>query len=450
MAWGDDVEDSEEDEQDEESGIPEIPDFPKTFEKAVRGSGSITDFDEEQLENQIDEIDDIDLLKEAWMQAGGPRRETIESQIHDLGGDVKEKSDASSEKADDESAEEEDEDDSDEEESSDGGWGSSDDDDSEEAPEPSVESVEDMEDDDAGESKGSAQNESSGDLSDSGGPPVPENSITVKEAADRDRRWKIMVWGPPKLFKTHFCYTMPEPIAFIDLEGKADDIASKFAGKEIQVWQPKDMTANPDTKFRRAKKALDEALEWLDWHRENNGEIGSIVVDSMSLMWEWAQVHHKLENYPLKDEEEIDLSSNFNSSQESDWAVIKEYHNGEFRERITDSPYHFCWTAMERVDFEQTFEEGSDQQIMEPTGEPKNTYKADTIIHARKDPDRGKVGDLTGSNFTDNVFVGMEKPTFPKVSDAIERIQGAESSDNPDSRSEISDQIDAAELVGME
>ncbi|PHQ43924.1 hypothetical protein Z052_01940 [Halorubrum sp. C191] len=312
---------------------------------------------------------------------------------------------------------------------------------------PSVTSAVDMTDTPDDESNG-ADDGVSGETADGAPePPTPSSAISVEQAAERDRRWKIMAWGPPKLFKTHMGFTMPEPVAFLDLEGKADDIAHKFTNREVQIWQPKSMTAEPDTKFRRTRKALDEALEWLDWHREKRGVTGSIVVDSMSLMWEWAQTHHILENYKLKDPEEVELSANFNSSQESDWQVIKEYHNGEFRGRIVDSPYHFYWTAMERVDFEETFEDEQDRQYYEPKGEKNNPYKADTILRARKDDDSGKVGDLVGSNFTDNVFVGMEKPTFPKVRDAVNRIEEAESSDEPVAVDELADAIEAETII---
>ena len=444
MGWGDDVEDKE----DDDDGQTELSDFKPSFEKSVRGSGSVNDLDEGTLNANIDQIEDEDLLREAWLQADGPHQTIIEKRIEDIGGSTPEGNSQSTSENTSDTSTDSNETESESESSDDGSWGGTPEGESSESPQPAVESMDEMEEEKDSEEDESAQSEDMGLSSDSGGPPVPQNAISPEEAADRDRRWKIMVWGPPKLFKTHFCYTMPEPIAFLDLEGKADDLARKFKGKEIQIWQPKSMTAKPDTKFRRAKKALDEALEWLDWWREEQGETGTIVVDSMSLMWEWAQIHHKIENYPLKDEEDIELSSNFNSSQESDWAVIKEYHNGEFRERITDSPYHFCWTAMERLDFERQFEEGDgNAQFMEPTGEPKNTYKADTIIRARKDSDRGKVGDLTGSNFTDNVFVGLEKPTFPKVSDAIDRIEAAESGEEEASRSQLADEIGAESII---
>lgn len=312
-----------------------------------------------------------------------------------------------------------------------------------------VQSVSEMES--SSNEEESAENDVESESGTSDGPPTPADSVSPSDAAQWDRRWKILVWGPPKLFKTHFSYTMPEPIAFLDLEGKADDIASKFEDREVQIWQPKRMEAEPNTKFRRAKKALDQAMEWLDWYRENEDRRGTVVVDSMTLLWEWAQIHHKIENYPVKAEEQglenIELSANFNSSRESDWAAVKGYHNREFRERVTDSQYHFCWTAMERESFEETFEDEENRRFMEPKGEPDNEYKADTVIRARKDKDRGKVGDLVGSNTTDNVFVGLKRPTFPKVEKAIGEIAAAEASDESVDRSELASRIGAEAII---
>lgn len=451
MGWGDDVESSEEEDSTEE----EEPAFGVQFEKAILGTGEPGDISELQLNQNLDEVEDEEVLRQAWLQFGGEKRNLVENRLESLGVDLpgdgegeEESSDADGDDSDHSEDSEETEDDS-----SDNSWGGSTEDDEEdgespddsEAAQPSIESVEDMEEESDEES---SQSEESADSGGSGnGPPVPASAVGPDELMDRDRRWKIMTWGPPKLFKTHFAYTMPEPIAYIDTEGKADDILSKFSGKEIQFWRPDEMTAKPDTKFRRVKKALDEALEWLDWWYENEGKIGTIVVDSMSLVWEWAQRHHKLENYPLKDAEEVSLSSNFQSSQESDWAVIKEYHNGEFRERITDSRYHFYWTAMQRVSFEETFEDEDNRQIYEPKGEPNNDHKVDTIIRARKDKERGKVGDLVGSNFTDNVFVGLKKPTYPKVQKAINEIMAAEGSDDSVDRSELAKSVGAEAII---
>lgn len=430
-SWTGDVDDDEESEDEEDS--QEEQTFEETFLEAVE-SDSISEIPELDLLEGIEEVDDEEALRKAWLDLDGERESIVENRIEELTG----QSPSEENEADEDGAEEQ--------ESDSSGWGGSGSEESDEStddPEPEINSGEEMEEE--ADTDDSDSDESVEETT--GGPPEPSNAMTLEEASEKSRRWKIMVWGPPKLFKTHFAYTMPEPIAFLDLEGKADDLAQKFAGKEIRIWQPNEMEAEPDTKFRRAKKALDEAIEWLDWHRKENGEVGTIVVDSMTLVWEWAQTHHKLENYPLKDEDEVELSANFKSSQESDWAVIKEYHNGEFREKITDSNYHFYWTAMERESFEETFGDEENRRFMEPKGEPDNDYKVDTEIHARKDKDRGKVGDLIGSNYVDNMFVGLKKPTYPKVRDAIQRIEEAEVAEDPVSRSKLADEIEAEAII---
>lgn len=439
-SWTGDTDDSDESEGEPETA--EIPDFVKTFEKAVRGPGSPNDIDELQYVKHLDEVDDEELLREAWLQLDGEESNLVKNRIEELGGDVPD-------------PESSDGDDS-EEQTGDGWGGSSDDEedtDSDEA-QPSVKGGEELEGEQEEQDEEPPQTSADSDSQESDGPPEPASAVTPSQAADWERRWKMMVWGPPKLFKTHLSFTMPEPIAFIDCEGKADDIAAKFENKDIRIWQPKRMSAEPDTKFRRAKKALDEALEWLDWYWENEDKRGTIVVDSMTQMWEWAQVHHKLENYPVKAKEgklaDIELSANFGSSQESDWGIVKEYHNGEFRDRITDSPFHFCWTAMEREAFQKTFEDEDNRRFMEPKGEPDNDYKADTVIRARKDTDKGKVGDLVGSNFTDNVFVGLTKPTFPKVKAAVEAIADAEASPDSVDRSELAKEVGAEAIINSD
>lgn len=417
-SWTGEVEDSDE---EVDGG------FAATLQEHV-DDGTVPEIPEIDLVDGIDDVDDESLLKQAYRQLTGNGHDEMENivknRLHDLDAAIPEPE--TEQGSLDETTDDPEEEDS-----------------GEEAAEPDVTRL-DEEDDQSGTDE---EETDESEPEPTSGPPEPTNAMTPSQVADLDRRWKILTFGPPKLFKTHFGFTMPEPIAFLDLEGKADDVASKFEDKEMRVWQPKRMEAEPDTKFRRAKKALDEALEWLEWHHEHNDEVGTVVVDSISLLWEWAQIHHKIENYPMKDEDDIELSSNFKSSAESDWAVIKEYHNAEFRERITDSPFHFYWTAMERVDFEETLNEDDNNRIMESTGEPKNDYKADTIIHARSHPEHEKAGDLVGSNFTDNRFVGLPRPTFPKLRDAIEQIEEAEASDQDISRAELAEEIGVEAVI---
>lgn len=261
--------------------------------------------------------------------------------------------------------------------------------------------------------------------------PSPSGATSISNVADRERRWKILVWGQPGLFKTHFSCTMPEPIAFLDLEGKSQDIASKFQDRAIEIWEP--------TNFRDAQDALHSAIDWLEAYREATGEVGTIVIDSMGLAWEWAKTTYKTESYPMTDNDEVVLSSNIGNSQDSDWQHIKGMHNSEFREVMTDSDFHFLWTSGEKEDYSRVISGDTDTDLtpMTDDGEKNNQHKADSVIRARHDSEKGKVGDLTKSNFTDHKFVGMKRPTFQKFVEAIEDIEEAESSTQDVSTAEI-------------
>ena len=81
------------------------------------------------------------------------------------------------------------------------------------------------------------------------------NAMDVNEASEQESQHKIMCWSDEGQGKTHFGYTMPDPICFIDTENKADDIAHKFEDKDVYIWQPED--------FDEACQHRDEALNFL-------------------------------------------------------------------------------------------------------------------------------------------------------------------------------------------
>jgi hypothetical protein len=411
--WTGDVDETDDPNDSTDNG------FAATLQSHV-DDGVAEQIGEAEFFGKIDDVDDVALLEQARNQLDGEKQNIVQNRLEELGWSPDDGSDESG---------------------SNGGWGgqpvdeveSPDDEDSgSDGAEPEIESLDEMEAED--EALGGETDESEAEsLSEPAeSPPTPSGSVSVEQAADRERRWKVMVWGPPGLFKSHFAYTAPEPVAFIDTERKAHDIAHKFADREIQIWQPED--------FHEAQDALKEAIEWLDWWRENEDELGTIVIDSMSLMWEWAKTAYKTEAYPMTDNEEVTLSSNMGSSQESDWQHIKGMHNSEFRQWMTDSPYHFVWTAGETEDYAAVMDDDENtgsSTPMKAEGEKNNVHKADSIIRARKDEDGVKVGDLTKSNFTDHLFLGLERPTFPRLAETIETIEGAETSDETIDREEL-------------
>ncbi|MFB6282549.1 MAG: AAA family ATPase [Halobacteria archaeon] len=393
-SWTNQVSSADGDEEETEGGQAKTwESFEDKLEEHL-DNGSVSDIPELDLVENVKKVDDDELLRDVWLELEGEKKNIVKNELE--GRDALP-------------------------------------DDEEESAQPEIKSAKDMTDDSQGKEPEDGSQSGSAAPEPSEGPPQPDHSVPVDVAAERDRRYKVLVWGPPGLFKTHFGYTSPEPVAIIDTERKADDIAHKFADKNIQIWQPEN--------FHEAQDALQEALDWLQWYLDNEGKRGTVVVDSMSEVWEWAKTAYKREAYPMTDNEEVTLSSNIGSSKESDWAHIKGMHNDEFRQWMEDAPFHFVWTCGETEDFNAAISgEGGGDTPMKAEGEKNNVHCADSIIRARYDENGNKVGDLTKSNFTDNKFLGLERPTFPKLRSAIERIEEGERKD--ESRESVEDDLD--------
>lgn len=254
---------------------------------------------------------------------------------------------------------------------------------------------------------------------------IAPNATELDEAQERDYRWRTMVWGNEGIGKSHFAYTSPGPIAFIDTEGKAAEIAHKF-DKEVFIFEPSD--------YEGAVEALDQSIELLDEYRRQGNTIGTIVVDSMSIMWDWAQQHYVEMYYPQRDPEEVELSSGLQPGGNSDWKKIKQLHNADFRQKMTDTPYHICWTAMREDDYQEVFE-GDGDVGDKPGGEKHNRYKVNHIIRLYEDDEGRPVGNLEKSGMVRTHYEGLAYPTHEKHAEVVQRI------DDLEQRSSVDDDI---------
>ena len=249
---------------------------------------------------------------------------------------------------------------------------------------------------------------------------IAPDVITADDAAERDPRYTMLVWADPGQGKTHFACTSPEPVVIIDTEGKADQVARKFKGEgEVPqspfIFQPTD--------YDEAVDALDSALDILDEYRTKAGLTGTLVVDSMSVMWGWSQQKYVEKFYPGKDASEVEFSSAFGGGQ-SDWKQIKRYHNVKFRQVMLDSPYHLVWTAMREDDYEEAMK--GNQDADKPAGEKENAYKVDEVLRIEEGEDGAPVGVLNKSGKVKHRYSGLRYPTFDKHQDLVNGILDAE------------------------
>lgn len=268
---------------------------------------------------------------------------------------------------------------------------------------------------------------------------VAGDSFNLSEAREKERRKRVMIWGPPGVGKTHNAYTSDPPLAIIDTEGKAHDLANKFdlPPEQVRIWQPDG--------FEEAQDNLEQALEWLQVWKDERDQRGTIVVDSMSMIWEWAKSHYIHEYYIEPDptgkyekESDVDLKSGMQSN-DPDWPRIKEYHNDGFRAKMVDSDFHFVWTQMATEDFGEKIERDLQATPDKPHGEKDNPFKANFIIHVRENSDGQPIADLEKSGTTQHTFAGLEWPTLPDVFDILADIEEAENTDGDVPPDEVTD-----------
>lgn len=252
------------------------------------------------------------------------------------------------------------------------------------------------------------------------------NAMDVEEAAEKEHQSKIMVWADKGQGKTHFSYTMPEPVCIIDTENKADDIAHKFDDKTVHIWQPND--------FDEAVQHRDEALNFLSEYQAQTGERGTIVVDSMAVMWEWSQYKYIDDWYPDTPPDKVNLDL-------QDWPKIKDYHNKQFRKPFEECDFHVCWTSTRKDDVGAAIENEMDETPDKPGGETNNGYKVNSIIRLYLNNDGIPVGDLQKSGLTRFKYLGLTRPTFQKHREIIERIEEIEA-DGAETVAQVTDAFD--------
>jgi hypothetical protein len=244
---------------------------------------------------------------------------------------------------------------------------------------------------------------------------APEAS-SKEDAESVDHLWRFYVYGNPGVGKTHFACSMPEPVMFIDTEGKANAIFDKF-DKEILYW---------DTEgYDEVTSALAQALDALEAVRAgeadgfDEGTIGTIVVDSMALVWDWAQQKYVSMAYPGKSVDDVEFQSALQGGRESDWKAIKRLHNEEFRKRMIRSDFHLCWTATSSEDYGAVLSGETDEPPEKPDGEKNNVYKCSELLHIFEGDEGRPMANLRKSALTKIKFGRMLWPDFHKVQSTI-------------------------------
>ena len=195
---------------------------------------------------------------------------------------------------------------------------------------------------------------------------------SAEEVALWDIPFRILIWGAPNSGKTHFALTFPEPICIVDTEGRYPLIIKKFrvckdCGND---WVSSDM--NPKTmkpvgilecpscgsknvrlkdirgirckSGAQAQKAADMFLKILDDHHNKTGEIGTIVVDNASKIWDWNQSEYSIKKYGSE-------PSDTHLDPMGDYKFINPQHNEYFRDKILGSIHNVVMIATMKAQY---------------------------------------------------------------------------------------------------
>jgi len=106
---------------------------------------------------------------------------------------------------------------------------------------------------------------------------------------------KVGVYGDPGSGKSHFAASFPEPIFVIDTENRFARLNRKFPGKDIRVMhcyaETPDGIFDPVAALHKAEIAISAARSMC-----KEGDVGTIVIDSASDIWQMSQEYMKVEH----------------------------------------------------------------------------------------------------------------------------------------------------------
>lgn len=199
---------------------------------------------------------------------------------------------------------------------------------------------------------------------------------TAKDMISEPDVFRLLVFGLPAMGKTHFGCTMPAPVIFLDSEKRVKLIVGKFSdanGKQKNIISKQWRTMDELIFYTNA------AIRKLQLHQQATGEIGTIVIDSVSKAWEAAQTKYIREVYG-----NINLE-NKTMNPRDDYKHINPIHNN-WRDTLMDSGFNILLTATEGDIYSTEKKKQFDIIGVKPEGQKHNMYAVDYHMYLYKNP----------------------------------------------------------------
>jgi len=195
-----------------------------------------------------------------------------------------------------------------------------------------------------------------------------KSDIIFKDLKDVDekRGLKLGIYGDFSTGKTHFALTCPEPIFIIDTEMGASPLYHSFEGKDIKVLD----VAEEDgvNSWEKVISAVDFIL--------TQEEVGTIIIDSASDIWDWCQEYSKVKVFHLTPIDRL--------KQQWDWGTINKLYNGLIWKLVKKN----CNLVITAREAEVYAGAGQPTNITKPKWQKNTGYQLDFVLHNDKKIDK--------------------------------------------------------------
>ena len=242
-------------------------------------------------------------------------------------------------------------------------------------------------------------------------PSLVKPKIEFKSLSEtaKNRGIKILSYGNFSTGKTHFALSSPGPVFIIDTENGASPLAKKFP--DAKVLNISNMGDNDIEEKDEVKNFTNymNAVDYLCSRPEI--ETPTIIVDSISDIWEWAQAYAKIKVFKIGIDERL--------KQQWDWGVINKLYLKPLKKLINKN----CNLIITSRETEAYSGPGQPTGKFAPKCQKKTPYWVDLVLHhemkfinkqlmfqAKIEKCRQK-GELIGRN--------IDNPTIDKIKEML-------------------------------
>ena len=233
--------------------------------------------------------------------------------------------------------------------------------------------------------------------------------FTTLDEAQKKRGIKVGIYGDYSTGKTHFALTAPEPIYIIDTELGAPPLSHMFKDKDIKIL---------DVAEKDGSKSYEKMIAAIDFIAKEKA-VGTVIVDSMSDFWEFAQEYGKVNVFKIKPQDRL--------AQQWDWGILNKLYQAPLLKLIKLN----CNLILTARAQEMYARAGEPMGVYKPKWQKNTGFWVDFVLYNTKKID--KIGHTTFTSYVDKSrpvrnLMGrtFHNLTFSVFMNEIEKVKGGE------------------------